>query len=662
MAYRSFKEYIEANHGDLLRAEIEGYVQGHHDGQGFHSLNVLSLLRQSVEGLQVMSLSCRSDVGPRIEIDAHVRAVVASKGLGTSDYVADRKTRWFTVRLKAILRDGLHRVEAVSVDEYYGGKFDRENALDAYLVPYISADQLEDLADDFTRFFYDGEGHDGQGSPLERMLRGLELTWHLSDLPRGEMGRMYFRDKEETYEEWSLVPGRRLPRVETVRKVVGPGTILVSKDHYFINGYGSRADTIAHEIVHWDRHGPFFEVLALLNEGEKSLRCESEPTGSPDGLEGIARARWWAEWQANALAPRYLMPRWLFEGEFRRRVEKYGDDERLSSGERLECAMREVAEVFEASPLEVKLRAMQLGHNQAEGTFLRRKGKGLPALSFNPEAIGDYQTFILDGKNGKRLYEGDARFAELLDGGRFVYTGSVVCINDPLYVRETDDPTFPQGYALTDYARDHVDLCCLKFTRSYTRDDGAFEYYDACYLSRDVNAPEFIEAREIDYSVNEDVLAEQEGLREYDDEGGRLLGILEALPVTFWGTLDAHLKRLKKEKGLTVERLSRRTGISDRRIRALRKGYQNVSPSTVYALCIGMHLHPYLSDDMIRKGHAEFPLTQEGMFCRTLMERHYMEPLSRINEKLKCREYKAWGDEKKIMDSQECDEWKRIRM
>ena len=78
MAYKSFKEYIEVNYNDLLRTEIEGYVQKHHDGQGFHSLNVLSLLRQNVENLKVMSLSCRSDAGPRIEIDAHVKAVIVS--------------------------------------------------------------------------------------------------------------------------------------------------------------------------------------------------------------------------------------------------------------------------------------------------------------------------------------------------------------------------------------------------------------------------------------------------------------------------------------------------------------------------------------------------------------------------------------------------------
>ena len=44
MAYKSFKEYIETNYSDLLKHEIEEFIQGHHDGQGFHSLNVFRCL------------------------------------------------------------------------------------------------------------------------------------------------------------------------------------------------------------------------------------------------------------------------------------------------------------------------------------------------------------------------------------------------------------------------------------------------------------------------------------------------------------------------------------------------------------------------------------------------------------------------------------------
>ena len=652
MAYKSFKEYIEFNYRDLLKQEIEGYVKKNHDGQGFHSLNVLSLLEQKVENTQVMSLSCRSDVGPRIEIDVHVKADVIAKGLGTSDYAADKKTRWFTVYLKAVLRNGLHSVEVLSVDEYYGGKFDKETALDAYLIPYISTDQLEDLADDFTQFYCDKEDYDGTGSPLRKMLKELDLNWYLADLPQGEMGRMYFRETEETYDEWYRIPGKMLPKRETVRKPVQPGTMLISKDHYFINGYGSRADTIAHEIVHWDKHGLFFEILSLLSEDEKSLYCDSAPMISPDGLEGIAKARWWAEWQANALAPRYLMPRWIFNELFPQKIEKYITDEYLTQGQVMECALGEIARAFDVTVYEAKLRALQLGYKQAEGTFLRVGTNEHPAFSFNPDALGDYQTFILDSKNGRKLYDNDPHFANLIDSERFVYTGCVVCINDPLYVYKTDEPGYPQGYALTDYALEHVDECCLKFTRHYTQDNRYEEYYNECYLSNDVSSVDFKESKTIEYEDNQNVLEQEAELGVIDEEGERVGKILATLPNSFYLTFDAHMKRLKKEDGkrMTNLEMSLRTGLSDVYIGRLRKGEdENPSPEVVFALCAALHLHPMFSDDMVQKAMQHYPYSRYGSFAYYLLHKHYKESLLLINEKLRKRDYPTWGNEDNIV-------------
>ena len=650
MAYKSFKEYIEVNHKDLLQNGIEGFVARHHDGQGFHAF-AFSILDQRIDNLQVMSLTCRSDAGPRIEIDAHVKADIVSKGLGSANYDADRKTRWFTVYLKAILKNGLHDVEILDVDEHYSGKFDPENTLDAYLLPYISTDQLEDLADDFTQFYCGEEAYEGVESPLTTMLHALELTWYLSDLPQGEMGRMYFRDKEETYEEWYRVPGRMLPKIEVVRKVVPRGTMLISKNHYFMNGYGSRADTIAHEIVHWDKHDHFFEVLALLNEDEKSLYCETIPMGSPEGLEGVAKARWWAEWQANALAPRYLMPRWIFNKLFAEQLAKYVNDDYLTRGQVMECAIGDTARYFQVSVYEVKLRALQLGYKQAEGTFLRVKGHEQPAFSFDPDVLGDYQTFILDGRNGNRLYKEDPRFAELIDSERYMYTGCVVCINNPLYVYKTEEPGYPQGFALTDYALEHIDECCLKFTRHYTQDNRYEEYYNECYLSSDVSSADFKETKTIEYEDNQNVLEQEKELGIIDEEGERISKILASLPNSFSLTFDAHMKRLKNEDGKKITNLemSLRTGLSDVYIGRLRKGEdERPSPEVVFALCAALHLHPMFSDDMVQKAMQHYPYSRYGSFAYYLLHHHYKESLLLINEKLRKKDYPTWGKEENI--------------
>ena len=111
MAYKDFKSYIQANYNDLLKEAITKYVNERHDGLGFHHINVLSLCKQDVEKVTVRTLTCHDDIGPLIKIDVHVSADIVTKGLGTSNYDADRKTRWFTVYLKVVLQNGLNHVE-----------------------------------------------------------------------------------------------------------------------------------------------------------------------------------------------------------------------------------------------------------------------------------------------------------------------------------------------------------------------------------------------------------------------------------------------------------------------------------------------------------------------------------------------------------------------
>lgn len=654
--YKDFKSYIQANYGDLLQEKIQKYIDEHHDGRGFHAYGVISLLDQKIENMQVMSLTCREVLGPKVEIDVHVKADIVMQSLGTSKVEAGRKTRWFTVYITAVLRNGLHHVEAVNVDEYYNGKFDIENALDAYMVPYIKSSQLEDIADDFTQFCCDKELYNGWDSPLKQILEEMGLKWYQADLPQGEMGRMYFREKVENVDEFVFTPGKKFPKRTSVQKVIEPGTMLISRDHYFIGGYGSRTDTISHEIVHWDKHDKFFEIVALLNQDEKSLHCESTPVESPENLQGLAKARWWTEWQANALAPRYLMPRWIFNDYFPKMLQEQREmleGEGATEGLIMEEAISQIAGVFKVSKYEAKLRALQLGYKQAEGAFIRVRGHARDPFTFKPDALGDYQTFILDNKSGSRLYNSDPVFRELIDSEKFIYTGCVVCIKDPLYVQKTNDPSYPEGFELTEYARNHVDECCLKFTRHYTPENEYTEYYNECYLSRDINSADFSETRDIEYECNQSVEDQEKNLRELDVSYDTVLNLLDTLPGSFYGTFDAHMNRSKKENGrkMTNEELSCRTGISKDYIGTLRKETTNIKFETVCALCQGLHLHPVLSDDMIAKAVGKYPQTKEGLNAQDILHNHFHESLKVVNARLRKQGYPEWGCDEKIIDN-----------
>ena len=77
---------------------------------------------------------------------------------------------------------------------------------------------------------------------------------------------------------------------------------------------------------------------------------------------------------------------------------------------------------------------------------------------------------ILDRTNYEQLMSENTEFFELINSGQFVYTGCVVCINDPLYIEKN---RFSQrsDYELTIYARENVNECCLAFDRTFCQDD-----------------------------------------------------------------------------------------------------------------------------------------------------------------------------------------------
>ena len=155
----------------------------------------------------------------------------------------------------------------LATDTYHPAKFDKNHALDEFFLQYVYSDQLEDIADDFTEFWLGDDIYDGWNSPLKKMLQELDLTWYDAELPQGEMGRMYFREAEAVIDDFVQEPGMHYPERRQIKRKIDPGTMLISHDYYFINGYGSKPDTIAHvrraltinvTVVGKDIHPPLF--------------------------------------------------------------------------------------------------------------------------------------------------------------------------------------------------------------------------------------------------------------------------------------------------------------------------------------------------------------------------------------------------------------------
>lgn len=452
-------------------------------------------------------------------------------------------------------------------------------------------------------------------------------------LPDNIFGKTYFA--ESTVDIFN-------EEYEVVKQTVEPGTILLNPNIFFMRNIGSRNNTVVHECVHWDRHDKFFEMQKLLNSDLTSLTCGiTEQRGlKNNGIEGALQ---WMEWQANALTPRILLPanttrKKLKEILLRLHIE---NSER-SDSDIMEEAIEELADFFAVSKFAAKLRAIELGFSQAQGVWNYLNGTYLPSFSFKATALNKDESYIIDIRNACYEANFDISFKANLEKGDFIYVDYMYCINDEKYLEKSADGKC----TLTSYARQHVDECCIKFKQKFkiakTQGDA---YYTQCSLCRDIDASSYCECTYIEDEDNQDVVQRAIELKKLKKEGERITGILRSLPMSFSGTLDAHMKRLKKEDGtkMTNLELALRTGLSDRYIQDLRKEEKNVSYETVCAICIGLHLHPKFSNDLIKKSRNDYPLKEEGYFGQFLIEHHYMETLDLCNEKLREMGYKTWG-------------------
>lgn len=601
MAYRDLKDYIQKNYEQLLQTAIEDFVNRKHDGRGFHSFGVLSLLTEKVENVEVKALACHDDIGPLIKIDVHTSADIVSKGLGTTYYEADRKKRWFTVYLRAVLKDKLENVEVLDVDEFYPGKFDKESALDQYLLPYVYKADLEDLADDFTDFYCCDAKYDGYKLPVDHILDEFEIKCYEADLPDNCFGRVYFRASQATVYE-------NIPNAGEVReenKEIDPGTILISRDKYFLGNYGTKRLTIAHEIIHWYMHKKYFDLLALLDSDADEMSCETEPSYYDDSMPLAQKAHWFAEWQANALAIRIAMPKDLtVKAVHEARAEAR---QQTFTGDLVEEIIRMVSDKFDVPRYAAKQRLRQLGWDGVDGAFVYVDGMHYPSFWFSEGILDEHQSFVIDRKSYEKLYETDPEFAELINSGRYLYLGYVVCRSNSKYVT-VDFTSGKAEFRLLPYAREHADECCLIFnwkSTSYLKDE--YEFYGQAYLSREVTAENVIEYS-YDKNFNANYKQTQEAINEeaakYNaalDEGVRVkIDMMQKGCNTFADALIYHMDR----KNIGIDDLVERTGLSDTTIKNYRSGKTIPQIDNVMTVCIGLNLSRDLALDLIKKANC----------------------------------------------------------
>ena len=267
-------------------------------------------------------------------------------------------------------------------------------------------------------------------------------------------------------------------------------------------------------------------------------------------------------------------------------------------GSKLETVGKILAKEFGVYNYQLRNRMIQVGYPQAKGS-LNYVGDGyIVPFAFDLRECHGSQNFVITPKEMLEEYLRNESFRKLIYTGRYVYVDGHICLNSPEYVVLQGDKLL-----LTKWANEHVDKCCLRFSRNYIRDG------DTHYVYGQLNSDEEYNGRNLTLSAS----AQDPNLYETAVETAKLL---TALPGTFHGAFAM----IMREMGIKPTELAEETLMAERTIYR----YQEVERSdynvdTVAVLCVGMHLDPLLSFALMERAGVFLRNTPEDLIVKAVL-------------------------------------------
>lgn len=609
----TFEKFLYDNYYDVIAGSIEDFITSNKNSLSDDKISNAQKLE--FEGMDINGVSFKvpsSQDGENLSFRIDVLAYVSTDKRYCHDYEDKTTSMWLSLEACCMLNDGMKNFKITSIEEYSKEEFDRRNNLSRSLLPYLYVKDVDDVAEQFLMEYCPAALKEPMRLPAVEVAANMGLDIYSAPLENNICGKIYF-------DPATVKIYKKYPLPSLIETNISAGTILIDPDCKF----GTLSNTIIHECVHWKWHRLFFEMKKLLTKDPVSMPYKE--SGYSNKSRSKAAEIDWIEWQANELAPKILMPASMTKKYIKDKFAalRRTTHENVRDAEIFQQTIASTAAFFNVSRSSAKLRAAELGFEQANGVFVYVDGKYIKPFSFDKNALGKNETFVIDSVSEAKLVIDSPVLYALFLANKIVFVNNMLCINTEKYI-QYDKDGFP---SMTRYALDHADECCLVFKRerkyNRTYDDS---YGNLGFLCREISASFFVEANnDITTKVCELNDIQKNELKKAANGAAEIVKVIKDLPGSFVKTLDFHIKR----KGLTALELSQRSQLSTQSISNIRNGkVKEVKLQTLMKLFIGLNLAPPYCRDLMKKARVDFPLdTMEGLIFMELVMCHTDETL-----------------------------------
>ena len=583
-----------------------------------------------VKDMRLKRLDCVEATGDTFFMDAIIVADIDIAQEARGKWVTDQVNQWFRVRGYIDLLDA--RKNRIGDEILVYDRRDRRpgRALSDALRPIMSLKDMDDEAETILR----KNGMDAEVDtcmPVDPFKLAFRQKLDVKDGRISRRGKI--QGKTYLHDTWV-----KLYKEDGSSDVTETAPKTVYLDYSSCKSRAELEEVLAHECVHPEEHSLYFQLQRINNDRLDFLACFDARYRDEDDeeeYEGILEEEriWyddmgsdrskpaakseleWVEWQARNMGRRIKMPAKQTKRKIIELIAENTDGERTPL-QVMEKVISALAEFYVVTEKTARQRTIELGFPIAKGVGIVMDGEKVPSYKTSTGIWPKGITYAVEFDNAVWLMEHDEAFQKAVRERSYVYLEHHFVLKSDKYVR---------GGSLTDYARAHIDECCLAF---HVGRKGQLIGHDKQALHNDATCQDDPIAAALASAPVEVFLAITGSIEEKCKD----------LPSKLGKTFEHH----REGHGLSQEELAWRMQIDDRTIRRIENGEQKEPTQQFIGLAgITMHLEGVFTEDMMNK--AGKPLLRdepEDMILKFVIYFMYLKTVEECNVVLAARKCK----------------------
>lgn len=475
----------------------------------------------------------------------------------------------------------------------------------SYLLPVMRSGDYDDIAHRIHQLYYPEALEDAVA------VDGYELAHRMGLVTRkvrfrpgtDKRGLIYFTKETVPILGWDGEP----------KEInVKPLTLLINAD--LCPTPEIENSTVIHECSHAYLDSRFFLLQALA--GGDRAACTGRTVNGIRFLRPNSPVEW-MELQAEKL-PAYIL---MEENNTRGEIEDLYDCSRWDrSPANVMSIVEQLAEKFGVSKSMAKYRMIELGFPEAEGVYCFEDNKRIP----DHGCAGSWSegtTYCISWSEAACLISESPDFLNALRSCCYTYLEGHYCLNDMKYVQE-DRFGFRR---MTEYARRHIDECCIAFTVS-----GRYvsaEYYDGhAARNKKKKVTDKYQSRH-DFSAEPDSKERVKQNMQFSEDAIIWEELKSDMPTSF----QEAVQKILDLKGISQNDAAFDLGVSRA---AFRKWCSEKKPSIRHAvaICIALDVRADIGETLVRLTGSQFRTTKEDSLLHCMLFDTQGLLVSRANE------------------------------